>query len=292
MRRLVLALAAVALVAAGPGRARAKPPPRHLTLPLPPPMPRATTTGFATSGGVKIYYATYGAGDPVILLHGGLGNADHWAFQVPALAAKFRVIAIDSRNQGRSGFSTAKLSYHAMAGDVLAVMDALGLRTAALVGWSDGGEIALDLAIHHPERVAKLFVFGANYDATGSKPRKGGSSTTFNRYAAKCRADYRRLARHRHSFADLVTSLIPVWKSPISFTKDQLRGIRAPTVVADGEHDEIIKLAHIEEMARLIPNARVVVFKDASHFALWQDPKGFNQALIEFLVNPGRAGAH
>jgi pimeloyl-ACP methyl ester carboxylesterase len=217
-----------------------------------------------------------------VLLHGGLGNADHFGFQMPALADRFQVIVIDSRGQGRSTLSKAKLSYHAMAGDVLAVMDALKIGKAALVGWSDGGEIALDIAIHQPERVAKLFVFGSNYDANGHKPSRG--SATFTAYNAKCASDFAKIAKEPKKYAAVVEALMPVWRNPAVFTKDQLRSIKAPTVVSDGEHDEIIELAQVREMSTLIPNAKLVVFPNTSHFALWQDPAAFNKALVDFLT--------
>jgi pimeloyl-ACP methyl ester carboxylesterase len=265
-----------------PALALAKP--RWQTLPLPPAMPAATDHGTVDVGGAQIYYAIYGAGDPVILLHGGLGNADHWSNQVPALAEKFQVIAIDSRGQGRSTRTRAKPSYQTMADDVIAVMDQLKLAKAALVGWSDGGEIALKIAIEHPERVAKLFVFGANYDSNGSKPRGGRPSDTFTAYAAKCRADYAKLSTTPKAFDELVQWLLPVWRTPMGFTKDQLRAIQAPTLVADGDHDEVIVLDQIEEMSKLIPHAQLAVFADTSHFALWQDPADFNKTLLEFLA--------
>jgi len=169
-----------------------------------------------------------------------------------------------------------------MADDVLAVMDALGVKAAAIVGWSDGGEIALDLAVNHPERVSKLFVFGANYDVHGTKPRPKGSAT-FSAYAAKCRADFSKIAPDPRTYDATASALLPVWRDPKLFTKDQLRSIQAPTLVADGDHDEIIALDQVKEMATLIPNARLVVFRDASHFALWQDPAAFNAALVDFL---------
>jgi pimeloyl-ACP methyl ester carboxylesterase len=231
--RLVLFAFALALI----GSAALAAPPRWQTLPLPPAMPRPDATGFAESGDVKIYYQSFGKGAPVILLHGGLGNGDHWSHQVPELAKRYRVIVIDSRNQGRSGFSTAKLTYHGMAADVLAVMDALKLERAAIVGWSDGGAIALDLAIHHPTRVGKIFVYATNYDEKGSK--KARQLSTWNQYAAKCKADLARLAPDK-KYAAVVESLQPLWRSHGGFTKDQLRAIQAPAVIADGDHDEIV----------------------------------------------------
>lgn len=261
--------------------------PRWETLPMPPAMPAATSTGFVEADNAKIFYATYGKpnGAPVVLLHGGLGNGDHFGFQLPALLdAKRHVIAIDSRGQGRSTLAKKeKLSYHRMAMDVLAVMDALKVDKAALVGWSDGGAIALDLAINHPKRVDRLFVFGTGYHASGNKPRKAGGNKTFSAYAAKCKADYMKMSTTPSAYDKTVAALMPVWRSTGGFTKEQMRSIQAPAVIADGEHDEIIKLSHVEEMAKLIPNGKLVVFEDTSHFALWQDPAAFNKALLEFL---------
>ncbi len=277
----------VAILAPGTALADGTSVPRWEQLPLPPPMPTPDATGVVESHGAQIYFARFGVrfgdGEPVILLHGGMGSGDHWSHQVTALAGSLHVIAIDGRGQGRSTRSKSKPSYDVMALDVLAVMDHLKLQRASIVGWSDGGEIALKLAVHHPKRVGKLFVFGANYDAKGSKKRSG-SSKTFAAYSAKCRADYRKLSKTPNQYAQVVTWLLPIWKSPMGFSKDQLKGITAPTLIADGEHDEIIKLEHIEEMSRLIPNARLHVFEDTSHFALWQDPTSFNDVLVAFLT--------
>ena len=262
-------------------------PARWQQVTLPPAMPKAATTGFVEVAGAKLYYATYGTstGLPVILLHGGMGNSDHWAHQVRALD-KLNVIVIDSRGQGRSTRTRAAPSYDMMAGDVIAVMDQLKLEKAAIVGWSDGGEIALKLGVLHPERVTRLFIFGANYDAKGSKPRAGKSYATFDTYAAKCRADYRKLSKTPKQFDALVQWLLPIWRNPMGFTQEQLKSITAPTIVADGDHDEIIEMAQIEEMAKLIPNARLEVFKDTSHFALWQDPASFNKVLVDWVTTP------
>lgn len=277
--------ALVVLIVAGTAfAAEDKDKPRWQSLPLPPAMPAADRSGTVPVDGAQIYYARYGSGDPVVLLHGGLGNGDHWSNQVPSLvAAKHEVIAIDSRGQGRSTRTSKVPSYDQMAADTLAVLDALKIEKASFVGWSDGGEIALKIAVAHPERVAKLFVFGANYNGEGSKKRNG-PSPTFNAYAVKCKADYLKLSRTPKQYDETVDWLLPVWRNPMGFTKDQLKAITAPTMVADGDHDEVIVLAQVEEMSHLIPNAQYKVFKDASHFALWQDPADFNKTLVDFLA--------
>ncbi|MGE0868669.1 MAG: alpha/beta fold hydrolase [Kofleriaceae bacterium] len=280
-RLVLLVCVALALPATAGGK------PRWETLPLPPAMPTPIATGEELVGDASIYYAVFGAGDPVILLHGGMGNGDHFSHQVSALIDRFSVIAIDSRGQGRSTLGTAKLSYGLMARDVLAVMNKLGIARAAIVGWSDGGEIGLHLAIHHPDRVARLFVFGANYDAAGSKPRRR-RPPTFVAYGAKCKSDYVRLSKTPKGFSKMVTALRPVWRTPGGFTKDQLRAIAAPTMVADGDHDEIIVLDQVKEMAALIPGGQLAIFEGTSHFALWQDPAAFNRVLRAFLTGqPG-----
>jgi pimeloyl-ACP methyl ester carboxylesterase len=175
---VVLGAIAVSTAAARPAK------PRWQTLPMPPAMPKADEIGSAEIAGAKIFYAVYGKGDPVVLLHGGLGNSDHFAFQLPALIDKFQVIAIDSRAQGRSTRGTAAITYDQLALDVVAVLDKLAIKRASVVGWSDGGEVALKLGIGFPDRVDRLFVFGANYDANGSKPR-GNVAKTFAAYSAR-----------------------------------------------------------------------------------------------------------
>ena len=84
------------------------------------------------------------------MVHGGLANSDYWGLQVPVLAQHYQVIVLDSRGHGRSTRTAAPIGYDVMAADVLALMDALHIRKAALVGWSDGAIIGLDIAIHHP----------------------------------------------------------------------------------------------------------------------------------------------
>lgn len=261
------------------------------TLPLPPALPEPDDRGAVdVEDGARIAYSIYGKGDPVVLLHGGLGNSGHFGFQLPALVDHFQVIAIDSRGQGRSTRTTTTITYDLMATDVVAVMDHLHIARASVVGWSDGGEVALKLGIAFPDRVDRLFVFGANYDASGSKAR-GSRATTFDRYMQKCRSDYQQVNKTTRGFNALIDALLPLWRTPSGITKDQLRAIQAPVAVADGDHDEIILIEQIEEMARLIPHGKLVIFPDTSHFALWQDPAGFNQAMLDFLTEPAPAAA-
>lgn len=281
---VVVRIALVVVLAwALPSIAHARP--RWESLPLPPALPRPADRGSVDVDGARIAYAVYGKGEPVLLLHGGLGNSSHFGFQLPALVDKFQVIAIDSRGQGRSTRTRARITYDVMATDVVAVLDHLNIARASVVGWSDGGEVALKLGINFPERVNRLFVFGANYDGPASRPH-GNRSTTFGGYMQKCRADYQRVYKTMRGFDELVEALLPLWRNPTGITPDHLRTLKAPVAMAGGLHDELIVIEEIAEMARLIPNSKLVIFKDGSHFALWQDPDAFNDAMLGFLSDP------
>ncbi len=253
------------------------------TLPAPPAMPKPVESGMAPVNDIKMYYAVYGEGDPVLLIHGGLGHADVWGFQVPALAAGHKVIVADSRGHGRSTRSEQTFGYALMADDYLALLDHLGIDEAALVGWSDGGIIGLDIAIRHPERLSRLFAFAANYVPEGVKPSVA-TDPIFNAYIERAAKDYARLSPTPAEFDAFVEQISRMWATEPHYTKDQLRAIKVPTTVFDGDHDEAIEAAHAAEIAELVPDAKLVIMKDASHFAMWQQPEAFNQAVLDFLA--------
>jgi pimeloyl-ACP methyl ester carboxylesterase len=253
------------------------------TLPEPPAMPEPAESGMAPVNDIQMYYAVYGEGEPVLLIHGGLGHADVWGFQVPALAEDHKVIVADSRGHGRSTRSNQPFGYELMADDYLALLDHLGIDQTALVGWSDGGIIGLDIAIRHPERLSGLYAFAANYVPEGVKETVG-TDPTFNAYIERARADYERLSPTPGEFDAFVEQISQMWATQPHYTKDQLRAIPVRTVIFDGDHDEAIKLEHTEEMAELIPNARLEIMPDASHFAMWQQPEAFNASVQNFLA--------
>jgi pimeloyl-ACP methyl ester carboxylesterase len=246
-------------------------------------MPAPAESGYADVNGIEMYYATFGAGEPLILLHGGLGNADYWGNQVPELAKQFKVIVADSRGHGRSTRSVEPYSYDLMASDVVALMDHLKIDKASLVGWSDGGIIGLDIAIKHPERLDKLFAFGANYDPSGLREDIGGS-VVFNAYIEKCGQDYAKLSKTPTEYEAFLNAIGEMWATQPNYTPEQLKSITVPTVIADGAYDEGIKQEHTKEMAGLIPGAKLLVMPELSHFAMWQDPAAFNTAVLDFLT--------
>ena len=252
------------------------------TLPRPPAMPSPVESGMTPVNDIRMYYAIYGEGDPVLLIHGGLGNADDFGFQVPALAESHKVIVADARGRGRSTRSDQPYSYALMADDYIALLDHLGVDKVALVGWSDGAVIGLDLAIRHPERLSRLFAYGANYTPEGIKA-SAADDPMFKAGTARAAADYARLSPTPAEFDALLAQLSDMWATQPNYTQDQLRGITVPTVIFIGDHDEAVEPAHAAEMAKLIPGAKLVIMKEASHFAMWQKPDEFNATVLNFL---------
>lgn len=260
------------------------------TLPVAPPMVAADDSGLAPVNDIKMYYAVFNKNgkDPVFLLHGGFSNSDTWSFEVPLLSKTHMVIIADSRGHGRTSMSGQPLSYNLMASDVLQLMDYLKIRRAAIVGWSDGGILGLILAIHHPDRITKLFTFGANYDISGYKTETPdtSSSSLSRQYFARAQADYRRLSPTPDSFGVLQRAMGKLYRAEPHLDPEEIKTIRAPTVIAFGEHEQFIKREHFEALAKLIPNARLLMLPNVSHGGPIQDPAGFHRALTNLLDGP------
>jgi pimeloyl-ACP methyl ester carboxylesterase len=222
-------------------------------------------------------------GVPVLLLHGGEGNSNYFGNLVPILVKHgYRVIAIDSRGHGRSTRTDVPITYHLMAKDVIQVLDRLKIQRVSLVGWSDGGCIGYDLAINHPQRLARLFAFGADADVSGLND-DGANSAVFRAYSARVRDEYRRLSPTPEQWENFDAAINKMWYSLPAYTADQLRSVAVPTTIADGEHDEVIRPEHVKYIAATIPHARLVVIPDVSHFAMLQNPKAFGDVVLEFL---------
>ena len=245
-------------------------------------MTSPAASGYVTTGGARIYYATYGKGPPVILLHGGLANSDYWANQVAPLARTHRVILIDSRGHGRSSRDARPYTYELMESDVVAVIDSLKIQKAALVGWSDGAIIGLVMAMKHPERLTRVFAFAANMDPSGVN-MDATSRPPFSTFVARAATDYARLSPTPTRFSDFVAAIGKMWEHEPNYTAADLARIRLPIAIVDGDHDEAIKAEHTAYLARAIPGARLILLPGLSHFAMMQDPKAFNAAMTTFL---------
>ena len=279
MRRLLLAFALIAL-AVLPVRAEEL----WKTLPAPQPLPQPAESGDAPVNGIAVHYAIWGEGPALILLHGGLGNMEYFGGQVGEFAKHYKVIAMDSRGHGQSTRNADPYSYGLMANDVVALMDHLKIDKASIVGWSDGGIIGIDIAINHPQRLDKVFAFGANTNVAGLKPDID-KNPTFAKYIENAAKDYERLSKTPKDFEAFVTQIAQMWATQPNYSKEQLATIKSPVAIADGEHDEAIKQEHNVEMSQDIPGSKLVILMGLSHFAMLQDPAAFNEAVLNFLGN-------
>jgi pimeloyl-ACP methyl ester carboxylesterase len=248
------------------------------------PLPVPDAEGYAESEGARIWYASFGSGTPVVLLHGGLGCAGNFGYQVPALMAHgYRAIAIDSRGHGRSTRGAGALHYALMADDVLAVLDRLGVPDAAFAGWSDGAIVALTIAMRRPERVQRVFAFGVNMDLSGVAD-VAPSDPLLARIIASARRDYERLSPAPEEFGAFSNAVFAMMATEPDYSADELRAIRVPVAIVRGENDALIKAEHAEYLARTIPGAQLVPLPEVGHFALLQRPAEFNEALLAFLA--------
>jgi pimeloyl-ACP methyl ester carboxylesterase len=250
-----------------------------------PPTPASIPTdrsGEAEANGIKIHYAIYGQGSPVIFLHGGLANTNYWGNQVPAVAAHHTVILMDSRGHGASTRDARPYGYDLMADDVVALMDALNIPKADIVGWSDGAILGIDLELRHKDRIGKVFAFAANTVPSGVKEGVE-KNPTFAAFIERAGHEYAGLSATPKEYDAFVEQISKMWADQPNWTDAQLQAIDAPTLVVDGDHDEAIKREHTEYIAATIPHAGLMILPNVSHFAFLQDPKTFNFAILHFL---------
>ncbi len=267
---LILPLLALALPAAAQDR--------WMSVPDAPAMPTPASTGMADVNGISMYYATYGAGDPVLLIHGGLGHADIWANQVIDLMADHLVIVADSRGHGRSTRNADPYGYDLMTADYVALLDTLGLAKVDVVGWSDGGIIGIDIAMNYPDRVDQIFAQAANITTDGVDPAVA-TDAVFGAYIEKMAVDYAAMSPTPTEFEPFVTQISDMWATQPNWTDEQMAAITVPVQVVVGEYDEAILRAHSEHLADVIAGAELVILPGASHFAMLQAPDEYTAAV-------------
>jgi pimeloyl-ACP methyl ester carboxylesterase len=246
------------------------------------PLPDTNEQGYVKHDGARIWYAAYGSGAPLILLHGGLGHSGNWGYQVLALIRSgYRTVVIDSRGHGRSTRDERPYSYELMASDVLAVMDTLKIEKAGLVGWSDGACTALILASHDPARVAGVFFFACNMDPSGTKEFEFTPviQKCFNRHVK----DYRQLSPTPDKFDEFSEAVGLMQRTQPNYSTGELAQIRVPIAIVQSEHDEFIKREHAVYLAKSIPEAELIELPGVSHFAPLQRPNQFNRVMLSFL---------
>jgi len=235
----------------------------------------------AEVNGVSIYYETYGSGPPVLVLHGAGAFLETMHYFITALASSHTVIAVDSRGQGRSTDSAGPLTYAAMGDDMIKLMDSLHIRKADVVGWSDGGIVGLDMAMKHPDRIAKLVAIGSNYDVKGLDPRLF-TSGFLEQEAADVKPFYDAVAPDPKHFPVLMKKIVHMISTEPHYTATELGRIRAKTAIVAGEHDLILR-AHTDALAHAIPGAKEIIVPGASHAGPLEQPDTYNRIVAGFL---------
>jgi pimeloyl-ACP methyl ester carboxylesterase len=256
--------------------------PLWLTLPPTPTLPKTDRSGMAPVNGIKVWYSVFGEGEPVVFLHGGLGNANYWGLQVPEVARHYQVIVMDSRGHGRSTRDNRPYGYDLMADDVVGLLDFLKIERAAVVGWSDGGILGLDLAIRYPGRVSKVFAFAANTDPSGVMDGVE-KNPTFAAFIERAGHEYQALSATPQEYKAFVAAISKMWATQPHWTGRQLAAIKTQVLVVDGDHDETIKRPHTEKIAAAIPGAGLLILPNTSHFSFLQDPDQFTWHILHFL---------
>ncbi len=235
--------------------------------------------------GAKIHYVSYGQGEPILLLHGGLSNKLSWFSQIPWLVSSGRrVILIDTRGHGYSTKGHSKLSYQIFAEDTLQVLDKLGIQRADVVGWSDGGIIALLLGLEAPQRIGKIIAISANFHPSGVLPETDSTPSVAEHFLLKPITDWVRGiwsgAGEQHP--SLEAEIKTLWRTEPQLGQTDLQAITAPTMVVVGEND-IIDLKHSNDLARLLANGRIEVIIGAGHAAPVTHAQQINQLIASFL---------
>jgi pimeloyl-ACP methyl ester carboxylesterase len=233
---------------------------------------------YAAINGLKMYYEEHGNGPPLLLLHGGSGSIP--AKWIPFFTP-FRVIAMEQMGHGRTADHPGRpFHYHDMAEDTVELMRQLEIESASVVGYSDGGIIGLDIAIHHPERVTRLAVSGANSRVDGYTAANQELMRTFKPADLPVSEAYSRLspdgADHWPIF---IERLAQMWAVEPAFAREELQRIKAPTLIMVGD-DDIVSPEHAIEMFRTIPNAQLCVLPHSGHGVM---PK---EIVLSFLAEP------
>jgi pimeloyl-ACP methyl ester carboxylesterase len=197
---------------------------------------------YADVNGINLYYETYGAGRPMVLLHGGLGSGEMFGPILSTLAARHRVIAVDLQGHGRTADIDRPLDVRLMAGDIAALIDHLGLDKPDVVGYSLGGGVALRLAIQHPEKVGKLVSASAHLRRDAIYPEMLAQQGQVSAAAAEFMKDtpmyelYQRVAPRPEDFPRLLDKIGAAMAEDFDFTED-VRGLRVPTLVVAADAD-------------------------------------------------------
>lgn len=222
---------------------------------------------------IEHFFIEKGQGEPLILLHGNGENCDYFKGQIDEFARFFHVYALDTRGHGKTPRGNAPFTIRQFADDLLGFMDSHGIDKAHLLGFSDGGNIAMVFAIKHPDRVNRLILNGANLNAKGIKP----STQIPIEIGFKIASMFARKSLEAKQNAEMLGLMV----NDPNVQPVELSAIKAKTLVIAGTND-MIKDAHTRLIAQSIPDSQLVLIK-GNHFIANKCPEAFNRAVLEFL---------
>ncbi len=234
---------------------------------------------YFTHDGVKLYYEVYGTGEPLLVIHGNGGSIHDMAAQIDFFRKRYQVIAMDSRDQGKSADSPGPITYEKMTADLAALLDHLKAGPANVLGWSDGGIQTLLLGIRYPAKVKKLASMAANLNPSDKAVHPDVLALVKTMLAsapAQSTAESRREMKVTRMMLD----------EPHIDPKS-LESITAPTLILAGDHDAIAD-HHTVEIFEHIPNSQLCIFPDATHTIPYDNPTLFNSTVDRFFRTPFR----
>ena len=223
---------------------------------------------------IVLHHIEQGSGEPLILLHGNGEDAGYFVHQMEPFSRHFRVIAIDTRGHGQTPRGEAPFTIRQFAEDLRVFMDTQGIVKASILGFSDGGNIAMVFALKYPERVDRLILNGVNLDASGVKRSVQIPIEIGYRMAS--------LFARRSPEARKKAELLGLMVNDPDVKPDELGRIHAPTLVIAGDRD-MIKESHTRLIAARIPDARLEIIP-GDHFIANKQPEAFNAAVLSFLL--------
>ncbi|MFE5393230.1 alpha/beta fold hydrolase [Streptomyces sp. NPDC056568] len=242
---------------------------------------------YADLPGVRTWYETEGTGDPLVLLHGGFCTNDTWGALRPDLAAAHRLFLPERRAHGHTPDVEGPLSYGAMADDTVDFLETVVGEPAHLVGWSDGGVVALLVALARPDLVRKAVVIGANFrPATEcfAEPAMLDAMTPDGEDLAFFRELYEAVTPDGADHWPVVAAkVVDMWRTQPTLSPEDLARIEAPTLVVVGD-DDLVTLEHTIALYRAVPGSRLAVVPGASHVVPLEKPDAVRRLVLDHLA--------
>ena len=220
---------------------------------------------------ISLYYIKKGSGPPLLLLHGNGESGDYFVHQLDEFARYFTVYAVDTRGHGKSPRGTAPFTISQFADDLLGFLDGQGIGKADILGFSDGGNIALTFALRYPQRVGRLVLNGANLDPAGVKPT----------VQIPIVLGYRLASLSKNPKARANAELLGLMVNEPHIDPKELATLTMPALVIVGSRD-MIKGSHSRLIADSLPHGRLVTI-EGDHFIANKQPEPFNRAVLAFL---------